>query len=150
MVVMMVSLVITVTRHAHQTVRTTSVTESQGCVESVHQGSMDHPAVAHALVTVRTVYVTSKMGIAVEDVTITCLGGTAPLSVVHGASGAPASIRMATATRDVLVPGMDWSVITCAVLNVWILCVISCLGGVAKAAWRVGSGRSVILVSLLI
>lgn len=87
--------------------------------------------------------VTVMMGLALRAVLLICLEKTAPLAAVLGVRGAPASTKMASVTRDVMLAGMDCSVKTLAAQNALAPSVNRCLGFVPTDAWKDGQVTSV-------
>lgn len=88
------------------------------------------------------------MDLAPRDVLLICLERTVPLAAVLGVRGAPASTKMASVTRGVMLVGMDWSVKTHAAQIAKVLFVSRCLEYVPMDAWKDGQETSVIKVSL--
>lgn len=88
------------------------------------------------------------MDFAPRDVLLICLERTVPLAAVLGVRGVPASTKMASVTRGVMLVGMDWSVKTHAAQIAKVLFVSRCLEYVPMDAWKDGQETSVIKVSL--
>lgn len=84
------------------------------------------------------------MDLAPRDVLLICLERTVPLAAVLGVRGAPASTKMASVTRGVMLVGMDWSVKTHAAQIAKVLFVSRCLEYVPMDAWKDGQETSVI------
>lgn len=84
------------------------------------------------------------MDLAPRDVLLICLERTVPLAAVLGVRGAPASTKMASVARGVMLVGMDWSVKTHAAQIAKVLFVSRCLEYVPMDAWKDGQETSVI------